>query len=155
MTATSSAIAAKTVEQVIDERSFGNLSKLVPLVMIIFGAPITLTAFWVEGATTVAAQDAIETFALVLGLAGVGSATAYFGKSQTQLDLQAVRAATTIPVSTGGGGAVGALPADSPLIHGNYAPNRSQASEPTPVVTDPVLPQVEPTPVDESIRPGG
>lgn len=152
---TTSAIAEKTAEQVIDERSFGNLSKTVPLVIILFGATITGVAFWVDGGTGAAAQEAIKTFGVVLGMAGAGSATAYFGRSQTQLDLQAARAANTVPVKTGGGEAVGALPADSPLIHGNYAQNREQeTTAPAPVVTDPVLPVVEPAPVDDSIKPG-
>lgn len=154
MNTSSSATATKTVEQVIDGRTFGNLSKLIPLVTIIFGASITLAGFWAEGATAASAQNAIETFGLVLGLAGVGSATAYFGKSQTQLDLQAVRAATTLPIEVHGGGTVAAMPTDSPLIHGNYISNQEQANETMPVVTDPVLPQIELTPLDESIRPG-
>lgn len=151
-----SAIAEKTAEQMIDERSFGNLSKLVPLVIIVFGAAVTGVAFWVEGGTGAAAQEAIRTFCVVLGMAGAGSATAYFGKSQTQLDLQAARAVNTVPVQTTSGKAVGALPEDSTLIHGNYTKNSEQSSvegrsEPLPEVTAPNLPEVEPVPFDPSI----
>ncbi|MFW0169304.1 hypothetical protein [Rothia sp. P4278] len=151
---TITATAAKTVEEVIDEKSFGNLSKLVPLVIIIFGAAITGVAFWVDGGTNAAAQEAIKTFGVVLGMAGAGSATAYLGRSQTQLDLQAARAANTVPVKTEDGEAVGALPADSGLIHGNYAGNREQEPKPVEEVTDPSFPVVAPEPVDESIKPG-
>lgn len=79
------------------ERTFGNLSKLVPLVIIVFGAAVTGIAFWVEGGTGAAAQEAIRTFSVVLGMAGAGSATAYFGRSQTQLDAQAARNANLVP----------------------------------------------------------
>lgn len=148
------ATAGKTAEQIIEQRSFGNLSKMVPLVIIVFGAVITAVSFWVDGGTGAAAQEAIKTFGVVLGMAGAGSATAYFGKSQTQLDLQDLRAANTIPVETAGGRDVLALPSDSPLIHGNYDQNREQEDTPAPMVTAPALPVVEPSPVDDSINPG-
>lgn len=120
------ATAEKTVEEVIDERVFGNLTKLIPLVILLVGIIIALAVFFVAGATSTAAEEAFRLLGLALTLAVSGGATAYFGKSQTQLDLQAVRAANTVPVATGSGASVGALPVDSPLVHGNYKTNIEQ-----------------------------
>lgn len=154
-----SATAEKTVEEVIDGRVFGNLSKLVPLVILLVGLVIALVTFWVSGATVAAADEAFRLIGAAVALAVSGGLTTYLGKSQTQLDLQAARAANTVPVGTEDGAAVGALPVDSPLVHGNFKTNRVQAEaaedlETEPVVTAPVVPVVEPAEVDPAIRPG-
>lgn len=154
-----SATAEKTVEEVIDGRVFGNLSKLVPLVILLVGLVIALVTFWVSGGTVAAADEALRLIGAAVALAVSGGLTTYLGKSQTQLDLQAARAANTVPVGTESGAAVGALPVDSPLVQGNFKANRAQdegAVEPASkvVVTAPVVPVVEPVVEDPAIRPG-
>lgn len=67
-----SATAEKTVEEVIDGRVFGNLSKLVPLVILLVGLVIALVTFWVSGATVAAADEAFRLIGAAVALAVSG-----------------------------------------------------------------------------------
>lgn len=142
-----SAVADKTVEEVIDGRSFGNLSKAVPLAIVATGTVVALVIVAARGGDYDSLLDALLVIGGAVGAGAVGSATTYFGDSQTQKDLKAVRAANTVPVETSAG-EVRSLAADSSLVHGNWKKNVGSA------VT---APEFYETPVvgEEPITPGG
>lgn len=155
-----SAIAEKTVEEVIDGRAFGNLSKLV---LITVPAVAVAVAFVYAVVTGMEYNSLLNALFIIGGgvlAGGTASATTYFGKSQTQLDLQAKRAADTVPVATSAGASVGALPVDSPLVHGNWSMNVAQDDAPSSVkaeeaegVTSPSFYQTPETVEDPDIQP--
>lgn len=148
-----SAVADKTVEEVIDGRSFGNLSKAVPLAIVATGTVVALVIVAARGGDYDSLLDALLVIGGAVGAGAVGSATTYFGDSQTQKDLKAVRAANTVPVETSAG-EVRSLAADSSLVHGNWKKNVDSAEPADSAVT---APEFYETPVvgEEPITPGG
>ncbi|WP_346844631.1 hypothetical protein [uncultured Rothia sp.] len=147
-----SAVADKTVEEVIDGRSFGNLSKSVPLAIVATGAVVALVIVAARGGDYDSLLDALLVIGGAVGAGAVGSATTYFGDSQTQKDLKAVRAANTVPVETSAG-EVRSLAADSSLAHGSWKKNVESAE---PVDSAVTAPEFYETPVvveDDSITP--
>lgn len=131
-----SAVAERTVEEVIDSKEFGNLAKLVPLSILAVGIAASVLVAVIRGLDYEVLLQAGITLVTFGVAGGVGSVAAWKGKSQTQLDLQAARSANTVPVATETGTSVGALPAESALVHGNYKANIEQ-EPPAAVVSDP------------------
>lgn len=107
-----SAGAAKTVDNIIEGRSFGNLSKTVPLTILAAGFAVAFVVVALQGGEPGAWIEGGKVVVAAVAAGVVGSATTYLGDSQTQKDLKAVRAATTETV-----GGVASLPADSPLLN--------------------------------------
>lgn len=149
-----SASAEKTVEEIIDGRSFGNLSKAVPLAIVATGVVVALVIVAVQGGDYDSLLNALLIIGGAVGFGAVGSATTYFGDSQTQKDLKAVRAANTVPVQTEAG-TVGALAPDSDLVHGNWQKNVSTDEPAESKVTAPELYETPLSEEDPSITPGG
>lgn len=148
-----SASAEKTVEEIIDGRSFGNLSKAVPLSIVATGVVVALVIVATRGGDYDSLLAALLTIGGAVGAGAVGSATTYFADSQTQKDLKAVRAANTVPVQTANG-TVGALAPDSDLVHGNWKKNSAAEKPAENKVTAPELYETPVTESDPSIIPG-
>lgn len=148
-----SASAEKTVEEIIDGRSFGNLSKAVPLSIVATGVVVALVIVTTRGGDYDSLLAALLTIGGAVGAGAVGSATTYFADSQTQKDLKAVRAANTVPVQTEFG-TVGALAPESDLVHGNWQKNLSVEEPAETKVTAPELYQTPVSEPDPSITPG-
>lgn len=148
-----SASAEKTVEEIIDGRSFGNLSKAVPLSIVATGVVVALVIVAIRGGDYDSLLAALLTIGGAVGAGAVGSATTYLADSQTQKDLKAVRAANTVPVQTEVG-PVGALPPDSDLVHGNWQKNLAAEKPAASKVSDPVLYETPVLESNPSIVPG-
>lgn len=122
------AAPAKTVEQIVNGREFGNLSKAVPLAIISAGIAVGLVVVAVTGGDSSGWINAGLIVASATGAGAIGSATTYLGDSQTQKDLKAVQAAGLEPVS---GSGIGALPVNSGLLN-----STSKVSPKEPEVED-------------------
>lgn len=123
-----SAAAEKTVEQLSVERRFGNLSKLVLITVPAAAIALAFVIVVINGGDYASLLDALLLIAGGVGAGVTASATTYFGRSQTQLDLAAQRAGQTVAVATESALTVDALPADSPLLQGQWEPAVGQAS---------------------------
>lgn len=149
------ATAAPTVDHITEHRTFGNLAKLVPLAILSAGMAVGLVVTVAQGGDYEALLNGALTFASFAGAGVVGSVTAWRGRSQTQLDLLAVREALTEPVP---GTTIRADRPDSEALHGQWNNNLPQDAAgadagPAPVVTAPALYKAAPAPVDPTINP--
>lgn len=114
----------KTLEDILNDKKFGNLSIVVPLMILAVGVVIVISAFFVGGGTHEAGTRSIELLATVVALATTGSLASYGFKSQTKIDLQNyVDNMNTVDVPTENGDTVKSLNASSDDIKGNFHNN--------------------------------
>lgn len=114
----------KTLEDIVNSKKFGHLSILVPLMILMVGAIIVISSFFVGGGTHEAGIRSIEILATVITLATTGSLASYGFKSQTKIDLENyVKTISAVDVATEDGNKVMSLnPSDSD-IKGNFENN--------------------------------
>lgn len=117
----------KTLEEILSSKKFGNLSIIVPLMILIVGVIITISAFFVGGGTHEAGTRSIELLATVVVLATTGSLTSYGFKSQTKIDLQNyMDNLDTVDIATEDGFNIKSLSTYDNDIKGNFGNNQTK-----------------------------
>lgn len=120
----------EATSEIVDSKSFGNLSKTVPLSILATGIAASLVVAMIRGLDYDGLLTAGLTLVSFAVAGGVGSLTAWQGKSQTQIDLQAARTVTPekqAPVAN----------IQPNLAEINAAPAKAEKTEETPAKSEP------------------
>lgn len=120
----------KTLEDILNNKRFGNLSIIVPLMILIVGIIIVISAFFVGGGSHEAGTRSIELLATVVTLATTGSLASYGFKSQTKIDLENyVNALSPSTINTEDGNKLLSLPDNSVDVSGDFNSNIVEPSD--------------------------
>lgn len=125
-----------SLESILENKKFGNLSILTPLVILGVGVIITIASFFVGGGSHESGTRSIEILSTTIALATTGSITSYKAKSQTRIDLENyISTISPSSLDTEDGGTVLSLKTDDPSLHGNFNNNFSDIEKEKVVVS--------------------
>lgn len=122
----------KRLEDILNNKKFGNLSIIVPLMILVVGIIIVISSFFAGGGSHEAGTRSIELLATVVTLATTGSLASYGFKSQTKIDLENyVNSLNPSTIDTEDGDRLLSLPANSVDVSGDFNSNVVEHSDST------------------------